>query len=132
MRIRLGATAITALLMVLVGYTGHLVRSDTPLSKNLPDAILRLSGALRVFLVDAFWMRMHGHLREGREDLVLTDARTLLTLEPDSVRVRCFLHEHLIFNMAPKAVTDAAGRNGSAKVSTSWRKGFGPAPTRRP
>ena len=63
-------------------------------------------GVFRVFAVDALWMRMRTHKEEGRDGLVLADARAILKLEPDCDRIRDFLHWHLAFNMARRA-TDA-------------------------
>lgn len=69
-------------------------------------SMLRLSGALRVLVMDALWMRMTAHVHEGNERLVLSDARTLLELDPDSPGIRYFLHGYLSFTMARRAVTD--------------------------
>ncbi len=69
--------------------------------------LFRAMGVFRVFAVDALWMRMNSHIAAGRDGLVLTDARTLLELEPDSDEIRDFLHWHLAFTMAQRALSDA-------------------------
>ncbi len=69
--------------------------------------LYRAMGVFRVFAVDALWMRMNSHIAAGRDGLVLTDARTLLELEPDSDEIRDFLHWHLAFTMAQRALSDA-------------------------
>ncbi|MHC4946230.1 MAG: hypothetical protein ACYTG7_24725 [Planctomycetota bacterium] len=68
--------------------------------------LLRMSGALRIFAMDALWLQMSAHLQEGREGLVLSTARTLLSLDPQSPKTRAFLHRHLAFTMARKAAED--------------------------
>jgi tetratricopeptide (TPR) repeat protein len=70
------------------------------------QSILKASGALRVFVMDALWMRMTAHVHGGNERLVLSDARTLLELDPDSPGIRIFLHSYLSFTMARRAVTE--------------------------
>jgi|GEM_PF-3429178 len=69
--------------------------------------LYRALGVFRVFAVDALWMRMNSHIAAGRDGLVLTDARTLLELEPDSDEIRDFLHWHLAFTMAQRALSDS-------------------------
>jgi hypothetical protein len=69
------------------------------------EILFRALGAFRVFAVDALWIRMSGHMSEGRDGLVLADARTLLRLEPRCDEIRDFLHWHLAFNLAHRAVT---------------------------
>ena len=71
------------------------------------EIVYRALGVFRVFAVDALWMRMNSHIAAGRDGLVLTDARTLLELEPDSAEIRDFLHWHLAFTMAQRALSDA-------------------------
>ena len=73
-------------------------------------ALLRLAGAFRVFVTDALWLQMRAHQSEGREDLVLADARTLLRLDPEDDRAGAFLHWHLAFNMAAKALDEEERR----------------------
>jgi hypothetical protein len=69
------------------------------------EILFRALGAFRVFAVDALWIRMSGHMSEGRDGLVLADARTLVRLEPRCDEIRDFLHWHLAFNLAHRAVT---------------------------
>lgn len=103
-----GFLSILALFFFLVAaLTSFLISQGIEAAGETDSMLLRLSGALRVFIIDALWMGLHAHLSEGKESLVLTDARTLLKLEPDSPRIRYFLHWHLTFNMAYKAVTEA-------------------------
>jgi len=86
--------------------TSILLHQDVEDDSGFESTLLRLSGALRVFIVDACWMRMRSHMQEGNESLVLSDARTLLSLQPNSERVRYYLHFHLTFNMPGKAVSE--------------------------
>ncbi len=79
---------------------------ERDLSDDPDQAVFRALGAFRIFAVDALWMRMSGHVSEGRDGMVLADARTLLKLEPRSSEIRNFLHWHLSFNMALRAISD--------------------------
>lgn len=88
--------------------SSFLLRGRSTTEEDALSLLLRSSGAARVFLVDLLWLRMHAHLGEGNESLVLSDARTLLSLEDRSPRVRTFLHWHLAINMARKAVTESS------------------------
>ena len=80
---------------------------ETP-AAGAEQVLFRALGAFRIFAVDALWVRMNDHKEEGRDGLVLSDARTLLALDPDSDGIRDFLHWHLAFNMASRAVSDDA------------------------
>jgi hypothetical protein len=104
-----GFTLLPALIFLIMGgLTSALLYQETGPEGDSEDALLRLSGAVRIFFTNALWMRMSTHLHEGKEGLVLADARTLLRLEPNNLKLRSFLHFHLAFNMARKAVNDAA------------------------
>ncbi len=107
MKLRALVPALTVV-MLLGAFTvsGVFVRGPGCRPGESDESLLRLSGALRVFLADAIWLKMRSHFHDGKESLVLSDARTLLYLEPDNPRIRAFLHWHLAFNMARKAVTD--------------------------
>jgi len=100
--------------IALLLWTGGALRSgrsgwdDRSGSGDPAQVLFQAMGAFRVFAIDALWMRMREHQSEGRDGMVLTDARTLLRLDPDSAEVRDFLHWHLAFNMAHRAVSDAS------------------------
>jgi len=110
------AVSIAVLLLTTPGPAGPrgLLSPSSPASgKEAPAAeaeqvLFRALGAFRVFAVDALWVRMNDHKEAGRDGLVLSDARTLLALDPDSDGIRDFLHWHLAFNMASRAVSDDA------------------------
>jgi hypothetical protein len=101
---RRGKLIAAALLCFVLAAAGNLLLRDGKSGEREGFiALLRMSGALRIFAMDVLWLRMSAHLQEGREGLVLSTARTLLTLDPESPRVRIFLHRHLAFTMARKA-----------------------------
>lgn len=99
---------------ILLYWSGEKLRSGggrgvgEPGTDDPTQVLFQAMGAFRVFAEDALWMRMREHQSEGRDGMVLTDARTLLRLDPDSAEVRDFLHWHLAFNMAHRAVSDAS------------------------
>jgi len=100
------AAAVFLVLLLLRPASGLPGEAGRP--ADAEHAVYRMLGVFRVFAVDALWMRMGSHMSAGRDGLVLSDARTLLSLESDSDEIRDFLHWHLAFNMANRAVGAAS------------------------
>jgi len=100
------AAAVFLVLLLLCPVSGLPGEAARPAGAE--HALYRMLGVFRVFAVDALWMRMGGNMSAGRDGLVLSDARTLLSLEPGSDEIRDFLHWHLAFNMANRAVGEAS------------------------
>lgn len=94
------------LCLAVAGTTGLMLDRQRAALPGGTEELLRRSGAVRIFCLDALWMEMNAHLSQGNEGLVLSTARTLLELDPQSDRARCFLFRHLAFTMARKAVTE--------------------------
>ena len=101
---------LCAALFLAGALLGTRLRRPRPPGGTEAPALLRMAGAFRVFVTDALWIRMRAHQSEGREDRVLADARTLLALDPEDDRARAFLHWHLAFNMAAKALDEEERR----------------------
>jgi hypothetical protein len=106
MRKRIDLLLAGLLLFALAAVTSAVLHQVKRPMSDPETGLLRMSGALRVFLVDALWLRMNAHLSEGNESLVLSDARALVSLDPDNAGLLSFLHWHLAFNMAHKAVDE--------------------------
>ncbi len=106
MKARLRLPVLLVVFLATAASTSFVLQKRHPPAEDATGLLLRLSGALRVFIEDGLWMRMRVHQYEGKENLVLSDARTLLLLNPKSDRIRAFLHWHLVFNMARKAATE--------------------------
>jgi len=107
---RLVGVCLLALALCGVGVVWTQARFARDRSSELDaeGVLFRAIGVFRVFAVDALWVRMSTHQRAGRDDLVLSDARALLKLEPHSEKIRDFLHWHLAFNMANRALDEAS------------------------
>lgn len=123
------------LLLILIALfvtTSVMLRQQADPMRQDGAHFFRMAGAIRVFAMDAIWMRMSAHQQEGNESLVLSDARTLLALDPDSAAIRAFLFRHLAMTMARKAASEVEAqawiREGLAILDDGLALEEGPLP----